>query len=629
MDKLITFPGKSERGIFTYIIDTEHSFLTKTASEYHPEIAAYINNAKRIEGKTQVLLTALGAGEYWGNNANGDYFSESSLAYPGPEYGYKTFMAHAKVYKHHVNKDPNAAYGDVKLSVYNPIFHRVELIIILDNKKAPDIVEKINSGLYPEWSMGAKVKYDVCSICGNKARTRPEYCEHLRYYMGRLDPKTGRMVYAINPEPVFFDISQVFIGADKVAKTLKKVASLGTYKKAEIKKEITVEEPPASVDSLEEDIQNLKKNDPDIPKEMLNDMASKNSLKDILSTLFAARIIPRPHEFQRIVLVSSGNGALADHWDREGLHFDPSMRGPYDGEVPISYESVNDNLLDRISSVIPSRSFSPPHIMKRITILVKNAHLKKWEKIASERDPTNMSTWDSTKQIATAALIASLYHKVMSEAAKKLPPGHIPEFVLKNPKLMASLGFAAMVAPIFFNRSLLPSTIGNRVQMNPDKTDYMERQPHVSNITKSANQAAVGALTTFGGPLATGMLSDYLQKKRMTDPEYQEGDIKGFIRKYKEPAQLLTAAAGLGLLAKRPIPTKLYNMAATGLKSLENIIPHVKMGEISDFALDTLVWPLAMGGPHLAHRLAGSVVDQAMFEGIKRLSTKKNKDKLN
>jgi len=65
-EKLLTFEGRNDRGIFTYLIDAERTHLEKTAAEYHPTIGAYINDAKPIPGKMQALLTALGAGEWWG-----------------------------------------------------------------------------------------------------------------------------------------------------------------------------------------------------------------------------------------------------------------------------------------------------------------------------------------------------------------------------------------------------------------------------------------------------------------------------------------------------------------------------------------------------------------------------------
>ena len=158
-EKLLTFEGKNDRGIFTYLIDAERSHLEKTASEYHPTVAAYINSAKPIPGRMQVLLTALGAGEWWGSNVNGDFFPEEALAHEGPDYGYKTFETSAKVYKHHVNKDPARSYGDVLLSVYNPTYHRVELVVAVDLGSGKDIADRIENGDYPDWSMGCFSKH--------------------------------------------------------------------------------------------------------------------------------------------------------------------------------------------------------------------------------------------------------------------------------------------------------------------------------------------------------------------------------------------------------------------------------------------------------------------------------------
>jgi len=159
MDKLLTYPGKTDKGIFTFVIDAERSYLEKTAAEYHPTIAAYIHNAKPIKNKLQLLITALGAGEWWSCNVNGDYFPESELAYAGPEYGHKTFETTAKIYKHHINKDPARSYGDVVLSVYNPTYRRVELIVAVDLTKGMGIEKAIDNGEYPDWSMGCLPKY--------------------------------------------------------------------------------------------------------------------------------------------------------------------------------------------------------------------------------------------------------------------------------------------------------------------------------------------------------------------------------------------------------------------------------------------------------------------------------------
>lgn len=61
-----------------------------------------------------------------------------------------------------------------------------------------------------------------CSICGNRAPTRAQYCNHLRFQM--RDVINGKKVAALNPSPKFFDISWVTRPADPTAYMLKKVA---------------------------------------------------------------------------------------------------------------------------------------------------------------------------------------------------------------------------------------------------------------------------------------------------------------------------------------------------------------------------------------------------------------------
>jgi hypothetical protein len=73
--------------------------------------------------------------------------------------------------------------------------------------------------------MGCKVPYDICTICGHKSKTRKDYCNCIRYIgMGKI-LDDGRRIGVINTYPRFFDISFVFIGADKTAKVMCKLAS--------------------------------------------------------------------------------------------------------------------------------------------------------------------------------------------------------------------------------------------------------------------------------------------------------------------------------------------------------------------------------------------------------------------
>jgi hypothetical protein len=74
--------------------------------------------------------------------------------------------------------------------------------------------------------MACKVALDCCSGCGNKARNRSEYCDEsnckyggLKHNMSKV-AADGHMLHADNPDPSFFDISNVYRPADRIAYVL-------------------------------------------------------------------------------------------------------------------------------------------------------------------------------------------------------------------------------------------------------------------------------------------------------------------------------------------------------------------------------------------------------------------------
>lgn len=194
------------------------------------EAVDYIKNVEPIPGKTVILVLAMTAGEYYGPNRNGDGWPEEPLVAGATKIGpdevlpvrYKTFETDANVFKHHVNKDPAKALGKVLRAFYNWPMHRVELLLALDNDRAEDIVQRIYRGEFPAVSMGCRVPYDVCSICGNKAPTRREYCVHARDLNGYMPD--GRRKFVWNPRSLFFDLSMVRRPADRLGFMMKKVA---------------------------------------------------------------------------------------------------------------------------------------------------------------------------------------------------------------------------------------------------------------------------------------------------------------------------------------------------------------------------------------------------------------------
>ena len=193
--------------------------LVKSAAD--SRISNFVSNLIPEPDKVYLHILAMGAGEFYGSNRNADYFPENNLI----DY-HKTFeTSPAHVFRNHINKNPEIALGKVICAVYNERMHRVELVVWIDKEKGYDVVQRLERGEFPATSMACKTPYDVCSICGNKAHTRQEYCEHLTGQLGRIYPD-GRKVMAYNVAPLkFFDISIVIRPADVTSSVLQKVAS--------------------------------------------------------------------------------------------------------------------------------------------------------------------------------------------------------------------------------------------------------------------------------------------------------------------------------------------------------------------------------------------------------------------
>jgi hypothetical protein len=173
----------------------------------------------------------------------------------------------------------------------------------------------MDRGEHPEVSMGCRVPHDVCSICGNKAAKKNEYCEHIRFENKKVYPD-GRQVYMLNIQPTFFDISFVFRRADKIAYTLRKVASeYGSLdhifdiedKVASVTKSVPAEAVVKVLNTgMFNTLDKLDDAEPDLPPAMLDKMALRHSLNDIL-TSFLHNLVPmKPKEVTRIIIVQNG-----------------------------------------------------------------------------------------------------------------------------------------------------------------------------------------------------------------------------------------------------------------------------------------------------------------------------------
>lgn len=272
--KQCQFPGRDDRGTYVHLIypGEYNDHLEKVAQVGPPQlehVRQIVYDATREDGHVYTLVSALGAGEYYGSNSNGDDFPEEALIHSPPgwnemslerqravgptwEWGYPTFY-NAHAFQHHSNKDVKRAFGSIFYAMWDNHMKRVLLVIDIDRNAAQrmgaqGVVDKIENGEYPDVSMGTKVPFDLCSVCVDWSRvlpllgkpkellaehrrkpirgisvTRNDYCQHLRFEINVIYPD-GRKVRMLNMHPRFFDLSFVFIGADKTSKVMAKLA---------------------------------------------------------------------------------------------------------------------------------------------------------------------------------------------------------------------------------------------------------------------------------------------------------------------------------------------------------------------------------------------------------------------
>ena len=179
MVKYVEYDAFDEHGQHIVSVNDLYHMNKMSSGSYSPELMKVILNMKRRDDRYYVVINALGSHEVWGSNRNGDGFPESGLVHKSlrtdmgtlNDYGYKTFEYYAKLYKHHVNKDPNKSFGEVIFSHWNPSIHRVELIVAINTENAKDIIEALDKGNQVSVSMGCftNPEYPILTIDGYKS----------------------------------------------------------------------------------------------------------------------------------------------------------------------------------------------------------------------------------------------------------------------------------------------------------------------------------------------------------------------------------------------------------------------------------------------------------------------------
>lgn len=521
------------------------SQLNKTAtSNYAPELMKVILNLNRKPERYYVVINALGSYEVWGSNRNGDACPESGLSHKSlrtdmntaNDYGYKTFEYYARFYKHHVNKDPNRSFGEIIFSHWNPTLHRVELICAIDVVNGADIVMSLEKGEPVAVSMGMRLKFDRCSICDNHAKTRKAYCKHLKNHMAQIvTPELaalwsrelgkiilpGTMVFTFNDYPRFFDLSKVYIGADRTSFILGKAASSGLViasvdladaygvtdemfdKVALVKKEGDIDKelgalgkddidgtmkPADNVSvfrkALDEKMNKTIAAEPKLPNNLLDSMAATHPLSKVLSTILGLGIHPKPDEFQRIVLIRVGQKPLADQLEKQNTIFDyKSEVTPQD--IDISNSNYDDTLARSLISYLEKRSCFPTFLQPRLAAVIeKNAQLD----LSGEEPKKEMKIGPKTAILAgLAALYAGLKLKALGYSPKQLA-----EIFTKKPWLRSIIG-GGVLYKIFeeidksgrTNPMLGPAIDYENVLQNTNFSGKMVKQSALNTLTEA------------------------------------------------------------------------------------------------------------------------------------------------
>ena len=196
-----------------------------------------IENNQPDDDHFMVHLIAMGDGESYGPNRNGDWWpKKANQTY------HDTFVSNGHFFREHNNRDPKKAIGIVKASAYNEDMGRIELVIHGDKEKAAEEYELAKEGKALSFSMSARVPNDRCNVCDNVATKSADYCKHLKKGMNQYVPEFQKYAYAINDKPTFFDISRVKNPADRIAHYLDYAFSGDLQKAASVHEHIFSDE---------------------------------------------------------------------------------------------------------------------------------------------------------------------------------------------------------------------------------------------------------------------------------------------------------------------------------------------------------------------------------------------------
>lgn len=575
--------------------------FSKTASE----ASDYIQHVQPQPGKTIVLVLALGAYETYGLNRNGDGFNEHpfktgykpSCGHAECEKGtasgwvgrgelltehFKSFEQHGKIYRHHQNKDPAKSCGDVIKAFWNPQMHRVELLLALDNSKATDLVPRIADGEYPAVSMGCRIKHDVCTICGHRAPTRAQYCDHLKFSMRQV-VSGGLQAGALNPSPKFFDISFVVRPADQTGYMMKKVAEHGieVRSSAKLGEELDIQEQKQAAlrkfSAIEKSVLGVTMDSDahrDPALEMFRDQVALPAARrmpvirkvtirvmsgfrpqNVLSTLGAAGVQLTTAELLQMLMERLAPGLNIPERVLDAATFVQPLIHSYMAENPnlfdqavatgafdLAPQNIEPEIAKCAEEYLEKRSTISDYLMRRLIPASIRAEEPPTTDVFTLTDPATGTQYRTNR----GAAIAADERIARQELAKMVGGGAL----LTAAHKVVSSGLPPALRPVSAGVALLAGSQLLRPNYGPQyMTDQGVRIPVTTEMAKAGSDAMAVALPLLGTTGAvTALAHDYESRLRRGDPV---GDPTAplYKRLYDRASQMAYEHPGYSLLA--------------------------------------------------------------------------------
>jgi hypothetical protein len=341
-------------------------------------------------------------------------------------------------------------------------------------------------------------------------------------------------------------------------------------------------------EQLLEGMGRLRRIEPDIPSATLDTLGGSHPLKSILTTMLGLGVVPKPKEFQRIVLVSLGKKDDADKYEREGRCFGEHDHEGHESSVDLSSvlggaNDLSPDIGKVLGPLLAGRSCYKPALAGRAMVIIKRA----------AAGPINFNELEEQRKrkplplgplaIGLAALHGAFKQKVTGRGMAELGAA-----ASKNPVLLAlltALGIGAVEA----NRQVAIT------RSNPFA------------LEKQGASSGMGMMSRFLGlPAAAYIYSDMQEAKRIRGERLTRA--QDFVRANPDLASVALVFGAPSLLAG----------ASKGLRGVGSLLKHSSL--LGDIAGTIPMYALfAKAGPALPLAATGAALDVAIFEGLGKL----------